>query len=260
MKFLTLYLLFILIISVCFCVFDRTKGWDDFINDVIDYCRNDKIIILKNNDEQETIDTPKYISDFGLGLKNLKERKIHWTDFLGRVKGQVDANTDTRNQINKLLKDLYVGKIKREEEIKAKAVTSVNGKISKSSDTEIDSKAKTESEGANAQDLTKSVLDTIQNEADKTYLYFGKASELLDEILKGTAKSLDTKDVNDLAAIKKLVDDMTKACTPFYKTGFFIFLMILFTVLIIATAVFTALVVRRFMKAKEKPPPITPRV
>lgn len=74
------------------------------------------------------------------------------------------------------------------------------------------------------------------------------------------AKFLEPEDVNNLAAIKKLVDDMTKACTPFYKTGLFIFLMVLFTILMIATAIFTALVVRRFMKTKAKPPPITPRV
>lgn len=171
MKFFTLYLLFILIISVCYC-FNHTQGLDKLITDVIDYCRSDKIIIQKNNNEQESIETPKYISDFGLGLKNLKERKIKWLDFLGKIQSKV--NDDTKSQINQILKELYVEKIKREEEIKAKAVSSVDGKLSKSSDTEIESKAKTEAEGKTPVGLTMDVLDTIQNEADKTYLYFGK--------------------------------------------------------------------------------------
>ena len=159
-----------------------------------------------------------------------------------------------------MLNELYVGAAIRRDEIKAKAIKSTGVSPTYLSKDQINAEAKKQADEATPENVTKEVLATIRYEADKTYLYFGKTSEILGEILKGVANSLTEEEVTNLSKIKKLIDDVTRACTPFYKTGTFIFLMSLFTLLGIATIVFTVIMVRRFMNAKEKPPPITPRV
>ena len=225
---------------------------------MIEYCKKDKIPVEKNNGEKETIETPKYIADFGLGLAKLKEHKIKWEEFLNEIQGKVSG--DTKTNVEKLLYEMFVEEVSGEEEVKAKLTKSVSSPTSPKTKDEINADAKKLADEAKPIEVTKKVLDSISNEADKTYMYFGKTSEILDEILRGLTKTLTVEDVNKLTAIKKLVDGVTMACTPFYKTGTFIFLMTLFTILIIATIVFTVIVVRRFMNAKNEPPPITPRV
>jgi hypothetical protein len=260
MKTLVNCLIFFLIICVGWgkFVLDKNLPLDDFIEEVIRYCKQDKVKVIKNNGEEENREAPNYISDFGLELAKLKARIDKWEGFLEAIKSKVKGDTNTKVQA--LLNELYVEEINREEGLKAKASKSAGVSPQYLSKDEINTKAKGFVSAATPTSVTIEVLHTISNEADKTYIYFGKTSEILGEILKGIANSLNSDEVAKLADIKILVDNVTRACTPFYKTGTFIFLLSLFIVLIIATIVFTAITVHRFMKAKEQPPPITPKV
>lgn len=260
MKTICNYLIFFLCTSLCWGLNFEHKNinLDQFITTVVAYCKKDRIPIEKNNREKETIETPKYISDFGLGLAKLTERKISWEEFLSKIQSMVSG--DTKTNVEKLLYEMFVEEVSGEDEVKAKLTKSASSPTPRKTKDEINADAKKKADEAEPIAVTKIVLDSIGNEADKTYMYFGKTSEILDEILKGLTKTLKVEDVTNLSEIKKLVDGVTRACTPFYKTGTFIFLMTLFTILIIATTVFTVIVVRRFMNAKNEPPPITPRV
>ena len=76
---------------------DITDPLDEFIEKVIAYCKKDRIPVVKNNGDEETIDTPKYISDFGLGLKSLKDHINNWKGFLEAVEKKVKGDTKTNS-------------------------------------------------------------------------------------------------------------------------------------------------------------------
>lgn len=214
------------------------------IQRVIQESKNDTLVVSGKDGTPENIETPKYIREFGSNLSKFIKAETNIDSLISSIDKEI--NEETRKNLQKLMLELAKEEIELKQEEKEEATRVVSVSSKKMTPAEITEEAKKQIENIKATDFISRLVSKATEGDDRLInVYFSYTLRMLEDVMVNTCKTLSVDNVKKLARCKTIIEDVVRGSAPFYKTGWFISIMTLFSIMVVGVGVFVFLVIKR---------------
>ena len=219
------------------------------IQKVVQQSKNESLTVSGKEGTPETIDTPKYVREFGLSLEKYV-KGLNVDEFLKKVDAEIKP--DTRTKLQKMLLELEKEVIQLKQDEKDEATRAVSVTAKKMTPAEITAEAKKRVDDVTpAQFVSRLISKVVEGDDRMIHTYFSNTLKMLEEVIASTTSSLSLKDMDSvkrLVKFKTIMEAVSQGSSPFYKTPWFIATIVLFSLMLVGVAIFLFFTIRKGSK------------